>query len=74
MNVVSATFVQTPPECLHEGSTGVASRGPPEWPREGSTGVASRRVSSNVLLAIFVRSTAMLATLARTKVLLDTLM
>ncbi len=57
-NVVSATFVETPPE----------------WLLEGSTGVALRRVSSNVLLAIFVRSTAMLATLARTKVLLDTLM
>ena len=39
-NVVSATFVETPPEWLHEGSTGVASR----------------RVSSNVLLAIFVQS------------------
>ena len=25
-NVVSATFVETPPEWLHEGSTGVASR------------------------------------------------
>jgi hypothetical protein len=73
-NVVSATFVQTPPEWLHEGSTGVASRGPPEWPREGSTGVASRRVSSNVLPAIFVQSNALLATLARTKVLPDTLM
>jgi hypothetical protein len=31
-------------------------------------------VSSNVLLAIFVRSTAMLDTLARTQVLLGTLM
>jgi hypothetical protein len=57
-NVVSAPFVETPPEWLHEGSTGVASR----------------RVSSNVLLAIFVQSTALLATLARTKVLPDTLM
>ena len=57
-NVVSATFVETPPEWFHEGPTGVASR----------------RVSSNVLLAIFVRSTAMLDTLARTQVLLGTLM
>ena len=56
--MVSATFVETSPEWLHEGSTGVASR----------------RVSSNVLLAIFVQSTALLATLARTKVLPDTLM
>ena len=38
-----------------------------EWLHAGSTGVASRGVSSNVLLAL-------LATLARTKVLLDTLM
>ena len=57
-HVVSATFVETPPEWLHEGSTGVASR----------------RVSSNVLLAIFVKSNALLATLARTKVQPDTLM
>ncbi len=65
-NVVSATFVQTPPEWLHEGvhRNGLAR----------STGVASPRVSSNVLPAIFVQSNALLATLARTKVLPDTLM
>ena len=63
-----------PPGWLHDGSTGVASRGPPEWPREGSTGVASRRVSSNVLPAIFVQSNVLPATVARTNVLPDTLM
>jgi len=56
--VVSAPFVETPPEWLHKGSTGVASP----------------RVSPDVLPAIFVQSTALLATLVRKKVLPDTLM